>query len=63
MNDLLKPRLEVKGEWFYIVCINEYEFEGTVFYVGDISRHCWGYNIPKNWKKATETEYLQYLKQ
>jgi hypothetical protein len=51
---------EKQGKPFKIVCIKAYEFEGTVFNLGDISYNSWGRNIPDNWRKATEQDVVNY---
>lgn len=45
-----------------IVCVKAYEFEGTEFNIGDIGYHCWGKNIPNNWRKATDADVDAYIK-
>ena len=45
----------------YIVCVSGFTFEGTTFKVGDISEHCFGYNIPKHFKKATDQDIKKYV--
>lgn len=45
---------------FPIVCYKAYEFEGTIFKIGDIGYHSHGRNIPNNWRKATRVDIEKY---
>ena len=52
--------IQVDKKPFPIVCVKRYEFEGTVFNVGDIGYNSFGRNVPKNWQKATQTDIGNY---